>query len=117
MDNASSLTENARALRRNMTRQEHHLWYDFLKGYNVKFYRQRVFDNYIVDFYCSKAHLAIEIDGSQHYNDKDAEYDKKRTEVLNKHNIEVIRFSNLEIDRCFKEVCCKIDLKIKENVR
>ena len=56
----------AQELRRNMTRQEKHLWYDFLRSYPIKFYRQRPIGNYIVDFYCSEAHLVIELDGNQH---------------------------------------------------
>ena len=61
------LTKNSKILRKNMTKEERHLWYDFLRDYPVRFLRQKVIDNYIVDFYCSKARLIIELDGSQHY--------------------------------------------------
>ncbi len=61
------LLENARALRREMTPQEKHLWYDYLRFYLVKIYKQRIIDNFVVDFYCAKARLIIELDGSQHY--------------------------------------------------
>ncbi|MFR5352200.1 MAG: endonuclease domain-containing protein, partial [Gemmiger formicilis] len=59
--------ENARALRKSMTREERHLWYDFLRGYSARFVRQKVVGRYILDFYCDAAGLAIELDGSQHY--------------------------------------------------
>ena len=112
----SVLLENARLLRKNMTRQEKHLWYDFLCTYDIKFYRQRIIDKYIADFYCSKAHLVVEIDGSQHYTDEGIEYDNIRTEVLQQYELEVIRFSNHEIDSNFSGVCESIDNKVKENL-
>ena len=74
------LTTNARALRKNMTKEEKHLWYDFLKTYPVRFLRQKVIDNYIVDFYCHSARLIIELDGSQHYEGKGLLKGKIRTE-------------------------------------
>lgn len=61
-----ALTERARTLRKQMTPEERHLWYDFLRSYPVRFLRQKVIGNAIVDFYCAKATLAIELDGSQH---------------------------------------------------
>ncbi len=112
----SVLLENARLLRKNMTRQEKHLWYDFLCTYDIKFYRQRIIDKYIADFYCSKAHLVVELDGSQHYTDEGMEYDNIRTEVLQQYELEVIRFSNHEIDSNFSGVCESIDNKVKENL-
>ena len=66
----TDLTSNARTLRKNTTKEERHLWYDFLKRYPVRFLRQKVIDNYIVDFYCHNARLIIELDGSQHYEEK-----------------------------------------------
>ena len=83
----------ARSLRKTMTRQERHLWYDFLRNYSIKIYRQRPIDQYIVDFYCSKAHLVIELDGSQHYTQEGIEYDTIRTEILEKYQLKVIRLS------------------------
>jgi len=53
------LTPTARHLRKEMTPQEKHLWYDFLRNYPIKFYRQRVINNFVVDFYCSQAKLII----------------------------------------------------------
>ncbi len=75
-----NLTDNAKKLRKNMTKEERHLWYDFLRQYPVRFLRQKVIDNYIVDFYCAKAKLVIELDGGQHYEESIQRYDKIRTE-------------------------------------
>ena len=108
------LKEPARSLRKNMTKQEKHLWYDFLKDYPVKWYKQRPIDRFIVDFFCYKAKLVIELDGSQHYTEDGMEYDSIRTEILEKYDLEVIRFSNVEIDRHFSAVCSAIDRKVKE---
>ncbi len=106
----------ARNLRRNMTRQERHLWYDFLRFYPVKFYKQRIIDNYIVDFYCHKARLVIELDGSQHYTEQGATSDAERTAVLENYNLFVLRFSNNEIDTQFERVCRIIDNIIRERI-
>lgn len=100
-----------------MTKQEKHLWYDFLRDYPVKIYRQRSIDCFIADFYCSRTHLVIEIDGSQHYTEEGLAYDKERTEALERHNLKVIRFSNIEVDQQFESVCCKIDQIIREEIR
>ena len=97
------------ALRKNQTKEEKHLWYDFLRNYPVKIYRQRVIDQYIVDFYCSAAKLVIELDGSQHYTVEGEEYDSIRTETLERYHLCVLRFSNLEIDHNFSGVCEKIE--------
>ena len=110
----SKLKENARELRKNMTPQEKHLWYDFLKNYPIKFYRQRVIDNYIADFYCSKAKLVIELDGSQHYTEKGLNHDRIRTQILEKYGLTVIRFTNEQINTHFAEVCDYIDKAVKE---
>ncbi len=111
------MRERARELRRNMTAQEKHLWYDYLSSYDVKIYRQRSISGFIVDFYCSKVKLAIEIDGSQHYTEEGAEYDSERSIVLKKYGVETIRFSNLDIDRNFEGVCQEIDSIIKERMK
>lgn len=66
-----------------MTRQERHLWYDFLQDYPVKIYKQKVIDNFIVDFYCHSAKLVIELDGSQHYTEEGLANDEERTKILN----------------------------------
>jgi very-short-patch-repair endonuclease len=113
----TELTNNARALRKNMTKEEQHLWYDFLKSYSVRFLRQKVIDNYIVDFYCHSARLIIELDGSQHYEEKDLLKDKIRTEKLEQRNLTVIRIPNNEVNRNFEGVCQYIDNAVKESLR
>ena len=100
-----NLIKIAKKLRAEMTKQERHLWYDFLRYYPVKFYKQKVIGNYIVDFYSPAAKLAIEIDGNQHKIDEIYERDLLRTQVINKHGIKVIRFSNADIDHEFETVC------------
>ena len=100
---------NAQELRRNMTQEERKLWYQFLKTYPCRFRRQKQFRRYIVDFYCAQAGLVIELDGSQHYEEKNAEYDRERTEYLNKLGLEVIRISNREVNQNFQSVCEYID--------
>ena len=110
------MRERTRELRKNMTPQEKHLWYDYLRTYDVKIYRQRSIGGFIVDFYCSKAKLAVEIDWSQHYTEEGIEYDKERSFVLKKYGIETIRFSNLDIDKNFEGVCQEIDIAIKERI-
>ncbi|MBQ3551295.1 MAG: endonuclease domain-containing protein [Clostridia bacterium] len=110
------LTPIAKALRKNMTKQERHLWYDFLKGYQVRFLRQKVIDDYIVDFYCSQAELVIELDGSQHYSESGTLKDRIRTERLEKRNLTVLRIPNNEVDKNFNGVCEYIDLYVKETL-
>lgn len=110
------LKENARSLRKSPTAQEKKLWFNFLRKYPVKFYRQRAIDRFIVDFYCSKAKLIIEIDGSQHFEQKGKAYDKERTQVIEKYGLKVIRFSNRDIERNFSGVCTAIDVKVKERL-
>ena len=111
-----NLGENAKNLRKNMTPEERHLWYDFLKEYPVQFNRQRVIGNYIVDFYCRKAKLVIEIDGSQHYIPDGINYDKERTDYLNSLGIDVLRFVNKDIDQNFENVCAHIDMVVKRQM-
>ena len=77
-ENNSRLSGNARALRKNMTKEERHLWYDFLKGLPIMVHRQKVIGPYIVDFYIAKANLVIELDGSQHYEEAGIKADQNR---------------------------------------
>ena len=114
MKNDPNIINHARTLSRNMTEQEKKLWYRFLRSYDPPFRRQFVKDGYILDFYCSKARVAIELDGGQHYSEEGLEYDKKRREYLESKNIEVIRYTNADIDRRFKAVCEDIDGKIRK---
>ena len=113
----ADLTTNARNLRKNMTKEERHLWYDFLKSYPVRFLRQKVIDNYIVDFYCHSARLIIELDGSGHYEEEGLLKDKIRTEKIEKRNLTVIRIPNNEINSNFEGVCQYIDVLVKESLR
>ena len=106
------LNTNSRNLRNNSTKQENHLWYDFLKVQSHQFYRQRVIGNYIVDFYCPTLKLVIELDGSQHFEVDAIEYDKIRTEYLNNLEIKVLRFTNREIDVSFDGACAVIEQTI-----
>ena len=107
----------AKALRKEMTREERHLWYDFLRGYPVKFTRQKVIGPYIVDFYCASAKLVIELDGSQHYTEEGLREDQARTTVLEKYGLKVIRFLNRDIDQNFKAICHEIDNIIQERIK
>ena len=112
----NKLLNIARILRRNMTRQEKHLWYDFLRYYPVKIYKQRIIDNFIADFYCHSARLIIELDGSQHYTSRGKARDEARTEILEKYGIYVLRFSNKDVDDDFEDVCRMIDRVINERI-
>jgi len=107
------LTPNAIELRKNMTPQERHLWHDFLKNYPVRFLRQKVIASYIADFYCAKAKLVIELDGSQHYTDDGIEYDDIRSKTLEQFDLQVIRYSNTDINNNFYGVCEDIDRIVK----
>ena len=108
------LTKTARHLRKEATPWENKLWYEFLRNYEVPFHRQIVKGNYILDFYCAKANLAVELDGGGHYTEEQKAQDEKRTAELNAHGIEVLRFTNYDVDRNFYEVCSVIASKIKE---
>ena len=112
-----NMTANAKVLRKNMTKEERHLWYDFLKNYPVRFLRQKVIDNYIVDFYCHKARLIIELDGSQHFEEKGLLKDKIRTNKIESRNLVVIRIPNNEVNKNFEGVCLYIDNTVKESLR
>ena len=102
------LTSNSQTLRKNMTKEERHLWYDFLKQLPITINRQKVIGSYIVDFYCSKAKLVIELDGSQHYEESHIIKDKQRDEYLIQLGLKVLRYSNLDINRNFSGVCTDI---------
>ena len=97
-----------------MTKEERHLWYDFLKAYPVQFKRQHPFGSYIVDFYCFRAKLIVELDGSQHCQAEDIEYDRKRTAYLESFGLTVLRISNLDVMRNFSAVCEMIDLVVRQ---
>jgi very-short-patch-repair endonuclease len=106
----------AKQLRKEMTKEERHLWYDFLREYPVRFSRQKILGKYIADFYCAKAGIVIELDGSQHYEEVQREYDIKRTDFLEEYKIQVIRICNKEINRNFRGVCEYIDKAVKQSL-
>ena len=110
----NSLIPRARQLRKDMTPWERKLWYTFLNKYPIRFQRQKVIGNYIVDFYCAKARLILELDGSGHYEQEQEFYDGVRTSELERLGLTVIRIPNTDIMRNFREVCEMIDLSVKE---
>ena len=106
----------ARELRKNMTKEERHLWYDFLRSYPVRFSRQKVLGKYIADFYSAQAKLVIEPDGSQHYEDETNKKDTERTEFLESYGLRVIRIPNNEVMHNFFGVCEYIDTAVKQSL-
>lgn len=110
------LVGNAKALRKDMTKEERHLWYDFLRTYPIRFLRQKILGSYIVDFYCAKAKLVVEIDGSQHCDEERKAYDAERTAFLSGYGLNVLRIPNTEINRNFSGVCEWIDSEVKKRV-
>ena len=108
------LVSLARALRKNMTKEERRLWYDFLRDYPVHFSRQKVLGRYIADFYSAEAKLIIELDGSQHYEDENIRKDARRTEFLEAYGLRIIRVANNEITENFDGVCDYIDAVVRE---
>lgn len=106
----------AKELRKNMTPWEIKLWNWFLRDYPIRFQRQKVIDNYIVDFYCAKARLVIELDGGGHYTEEQIQYDKNRTKVLESYGLRILRICNLEIDNNFDNICDYIDREVKKSL-
>ncbi len=109
------IVSTAKMLRKNMTKEEKHLWYDFLRTYPVRFFRQKVLGRYIADFYCAKAKLVIELDGSGHYTEEGKQYDKERTAFLKGYGLRVVRISNTEINKNFRGVCMYIDHLVEQS--
>ena len=99
----------ARKLRKDMTKEERHLWYDFLGSYPVRFSRQKVLGKYIVDFYSAEAKLVIELDGAQHFDKEIIARDVERTAFLEGYGLRVLRIPNNEVNRNFNGVCEYID--------
>lgn len=100
-----------------MTKEERHLWYDFLREYPLRFYRQKVLGSYIADFYCAKSKVVIELDGSQHFEEKGQAKDTLRTEFLSHYDLRVIRIPNFEVNNNFEGVCRYIDAVIKGEIQ
>ena len=106
----------AKQLRKEMTKEERHLWYDFLRTYPVRFSRQKVLGKYIADFYSAEAKMVIELDGSQYYEDGNAEKDAERTAFLKGYGLSVIRIPNNEVSKSFCGVCEYIDNAVKQSL-
>ena len=106
----------AKQLRKEMTKEERHLWYDFLRSYPVRFSRQKVLGKYIADFYSAEAKLVIELDGSQHYENETKERDAERTAFLEGYGLTVIRIPNNEVSRNFRGVCEYIDAAVRQSL-
>jgi very-short-patch-repair endonuclease len=113
----SKLIKTAKTLRKNMTKEEKHLWYDFLSKYPIRFQRQKVIGKYIVDFYCAVAKLVIELDGSQHYKEEEITYDEARTKYLELYDLVVVRIPNVEINNNFEGVCRYINSVVKTSLQ
>ena len=111
-----NLTSFAKELRRNMTKEERHLWYDFLKAYPVRFSRQKILGKYIVDFYSAQARIIIELDGSQHYDPENIKKDTERTKYLEDYGLTVLRIPNNEVMGNFLGVCEYIDTAVKQSL-
>ena len=106
----------AKQLRREMTKEERHLWYDFLSTDPVRFSRQKVLGKYIADFYSAEARIVIELDGSQHYEKENSEKDAERTAFLESYGLTVIRIPNNEVSRNFRGVCEYIDIAVRQSL-
>ncbi len=101
------LVARAREMRKNPTIAERKLW-GYLRNFPVKFWRQKPINNFIVDFYCPKLKLVIEVDGDSHFTDSGLVYDEERTRVLEGYGLRVIRFTNDEVVQNFEGVCEQI---------
>ena len=106
----------AKQLRTEMTKEERHLWYDYLRSYPVRFSRQKVLGKYIADFYCAEAKLIIELDGSQHYEDHSVQKDAERTAFLQGYGLTILRIPNNEVSRNFRGVCEYIDAAVRQSL-
>ena len=99
------LTHNAKILRKQMTKEERHLWYDYLKSLPMTVHRQKVIGSYIVDFYIASLKIVIELDGSQHYQKEGVEKDAERDAYLLSQGMTILRYSNGDVNRNFHGVC------------
>ena len=106
----------AKQLRKDMTKEERHLWYDYLRTHPARFSRQKILGKYIADFYSAKAKLVIELDGSQHYMDGNMEKDRERTAFLEDYGLTILRIPNDEVSRNFRGVCEYIDAAVGQSL-
>lgn len=107
--------ERAKELRKNMTPAEKKLWQNYLRRFQFRVLRQRPIDNFIVDFYCAKLRLVIEIDGESHFTDEGKDYDAERTSILEGYGLRVIRFTNAQVLKNLEGVCRQIEMLIPPN--
>ncbi len=112
--NNKELVPLAKTLRKNMTKEERKLWYEYLKGHPSRFQRQKVLGKYIADFYCASVKLVIELDGSQHYEEREQIKDAVRTAYLKEHGLTVIRIPNNAVKENFSGVCQYIDITVEK---
>lgn len=107
----------ARSLRKNATPEENHLWYDFLRSYPIRFQRQKTIGQFIADFYCDRAKLVIELDGSQHFTPEGVSHDEVRTDAIEAYGVSVLRFTNREVSHSFTDVCTQINAVVMERLQ
>lgn len=110
------LVKYAKQLRNEMTKEERRLWYECLRRYPIRFSRQKIIGNYIADFYCAKAKLVVELDGSQHYTEENIIKDSERSAYFESLGIKVIRFGDNEVNQNFEGVCLRMDEEVKRRV-
>ena len=109
-----NLVPHAKELRKNMTKEERRLWYEYLRTHPARFTRQKILGHYIADFYSAKAQLVIELDGSQHYEENGLIRDQVRTEFLEKYGVRVIRIPNNAVTKNLRGVCEYIDFAVAD---
>ena len=117
MEKDSQILRRSQTLRKQMTKEERHLWYDFLKNYPIQFKRQYPIGYYFADFYCYQAKLVVELDGSQHYEPEEIEYDRRRTEYLQQQGYTVLRVSNRDVMTKFRSVCEHIHTTVQNRMQ
>ena len=110
------IVPTAKMHRKNMTKEERHLWYDYLRTHPVRFSRQKVLGKYIADFYSAQARLVIELDGGGHYTEEARQYDVERTAFLEAYGLTVIRIPNNEVISNFRGVCDYIDMMTEQSL-
>ena len=113
MEQATAMRSCGQYLRKNMTKEERHLWYDFLKTYPIQFKRQYLIGPYYADFYCYRAKFIVELDGSQHCEPEAIHYDAARTAFLQQQGFAVLRLSNRDVMTRFPAVCEVIDREVR----
>ena len=107
------LVARAKELRKRMTKAEKKLWHGYLRDFRYRFLRQRPIDHFIVDFYCSKLRLVIEVDGETHFTEVGKGYDAERTTTLEGYGLKVLRFCNTDVINNLQGVAAKIEETVK----